>query len=190
MVDERVLIRLSREGDQTAFGHLVALKREKAFRVALNILGSEADAEDVAQAAFIRLWSSLRQFDENSRFDPWFCRIVVNLAIDWHRRRKRSPIAAADEATEALPAEALPGADAGLMQAELRKIFNRLAGGLAPVQRAVFTLREIEGMPTEEIARILEIRPSTVRNHLMAARKSLQEALRRRYPEYARRPRR
>jgi RNA polymerase sigma-70 factor (ECF subfamily) len=193
MLDERELIRRARRGDQQAFELLVGLKREKAFRVAFNITGNEDDAKDVAQTAFIRLWSSLRRFDENSRFDPWFFRIVVNLAIDFYRKAHRAPRLLeppADDEAGALPAEALPGAEADLMRAELRKIFNRLASELAPAQRAVFTLKEIEGVPTDDIARILGIRASTVRNHLMQARRLLQEGLRRRYPEYARGARR
>ena len=189
MVDERELIRRARRGDQQAFELLVGLKRERAFRIAFNITGNEDDAKDVAQTAFIKLWSSLRRFDENSRFDPWFFRIVVNMSIDFYRRTQRAPRLVeppADDEAGALPATALPGADVALMRAELSRIFNRLAAELAPVQRAVFTLREIEGVPTEEIAKILGIRASTVRNHLSQARRLLQERLRRRYPEYFR----
>ncbi len=192
MVDERTLIRMSLQGDQRAFEQLVGLKRERAFRVAFNIVGDEDDAKDIAQQAFIRLWSTLSRFDENSRFDPWFFRIVVNLAIDFYRRRKRTPPGepVQDEGTEAdaLPGEALPGADADVMRAELRRIFNHLAAGLTPQQRAAFTLREIEGVPTEEIARIMDVKASTVRNHLLQARRVLQDGLRRRYPEYFRGP--
>jgi len=186
MVDERVLIRESRRGDQRAFERLVGLKREKAFRIAFNIVGDEDDAKDVAQQAFIKLWSALHSFDENSRFDPWFFRIVVNLAID-HCRREKKVVRLEDlpePASGSIPASALPGADASVMRTELRRIFNELAAELPPVQRAVFTLREIEGVATDDIARILGIRPSTVRNHALHARKSLQERLRLRYPEY------
>lgn len=189
MVDERELIRRARRGDQQAFELLVGLKRERVFRIAFNIVGDEDDAKDIAQTAFIRLWSSLGRFDENSRFDPWFFRIVVNLAIDFHRKERRGPRLVsppADDEAGALPAEALPGAEAGVMREEVRRIFNRLAADLAPVQRAVFTLREIEGVSTDEIAKILGIRSSTVRNHLMQARRHLQDGLRRRYPEYFR----
>ena len=190
MVDERVLIRLSRQGDQRSFEQLVQLKREKAFRIAFNIVGNEDDAKDIAQQAFIRLWSTIRGFKENSRFDPWFYKIVVNLAIDFHRRERRSaPPAAPVDPTEtsgALPSTVLPGADIDVMRAELRKIFNGLAVELAPAQRAVFTLREVEGVTTEDIAKMMSIKMSTVRNHLMQARRTLREALRRRYPEYAR----
>src|SRR5206468_8605077 len=79
------------------------------------------------------------------------------------------------------PLEALAGA-------ELRTIFEKLAARLGERQRAIFVLSQIEGMPTEQIAQIMGISHSTVRNHLFQARKSLQEGLRRLYPEYARKP--
>ena len=82
MFDERALIRLCRHGDQRSFEQLVALKRDKAIRVAFNIVGDEDDAKDVAQQAFIKLWGAIRGYDESMRFDPWFFKIVVNLALD------------------------------------------------------------------------------------------------------------
>lgn len=204
--DERDLIRRSRDGDQRAFEALVVLKRDKAVRVALHIVGNEDDAKDIAQSAFIKLWSALDQFDDASPFDPWFYKIVVNLAIDFHRREARAPRAAAlssDPApavdvlfepagpgsAEPVEPPAAPTADAGVMRAELRRVFSSIAADLPPAQRAVFTLREIEGMETAEIAGILGIKASTVRNHLLQARRALQDALRKRYPEYFRKGR-
>ena len=199
MVDERSLIRRAQQKDQEAFEQLVRLKRESAYRVALNIVGDADEAEDIAQQGFIKLWSSLRQFNENQRFDPWFFKIIVNLSIDHLRARRRGPQALPAEPEDeagagglpqgGLPPAVLPAAgspDAELMRLELRKVFNEIARRLTPQQRAAFTLREIEGVSTEEIARIMSTRPSTVRNHLMAARRALQEALKRRYPEYFR----
>jgi RNA polymerase sigma-70 factor (ECF subfamily) len=194
MVDERSLIRRAQQKDQEAFEQLVRLKRDSAYRVALNIVGDADEADDIAQQGFIRLWSALRQFNENQRFDPWFFKIIVNLAIDHLRARRRGPQPLPAEAEDepspgGLPPAALPAsgsADAELMRLELRKVFNEIARRLTPQQRAAFTLREIEGVSTEEIARIMSTRPSTVRNHLMAARRGLQEELKRRYPEYFR----
>jgi RNA polymerase sigma-70 factor (ECF subfamily) len=188
MNDERILIRKSRSGDQRSFELLVRLKREKAFRIAFNIVGDEDDAKDIAQQAFIRLWSALPRFDERLPFDPWFYRIVVNLAIDFYRSEQRRARAALGppERFEGSRTDLGPGADARVMQRELRRIFNQLAEALAPVQRAVFTLKEIEDVATEDIAKIMDIKASTVRNHLMQARRLLQEGLRRHYPEYFR----
>jgi RNA polymerase sigma-70 factor (ECF subfamily) len=192
MFDERALIRLCRRGDQRSFEQIVALKRDKAIRIAFNIVGDEDEAKDVAQQAFIRLWGAIRGYDETMRFDPWFFRIVVNLAIDSYRRNQKrlqtvtalSPDEAAQGPHEGAPAA--PSADVAFMRRELRGIFNRLASQLGPAQRAVFTLKEIEGLDTVEIASIMGIRESTVRNHLMQARRILRESLRRWYPEYAR----
>lgn len=191
MSDERDLIRRCRGGDEAAFEELVALKREKAFRLARHMVGDDGEAQDIAQQAFIRLWSSLDQYDDASDFDPWFFTIVMNLAIDQARRAKRSPLVAlpdagVDEASSAATEAARPGAEAGLMTSEIRRVFDAISGTLAPAQRAVFTQRVIEGLDTDEVAAILAIRPSTVRNHLHQARRVLQEALRRRFPEYAR----
>ncbi len=63
-MDERTLIRLARLGDQGAFEQLVLLKRDRVFRIAFNIVGDEDEAKDVAQMAFIRLWSAIEKFDE------------------------------------------------------------------------------------------------------------------------------
>lgn len=189
MSDERSLIRRCKQREEAAFAELVALKRNKAYRIALNIVGNEDDAKDIAQLAFVRLWRSIDAFDESARFDPWFFRIVVNLGLDHYRRSRR---AAAEISPEApVEPEPPPGPmetvqDAALHRADLRRIFNEAARRLTLLQRAVFTLREIEGVPTEDVARILGIRPSTVRNHGLQARRVLQDWLRRRYPEIAR----
>lgn len=189
MADENALIERSRRKDTRAFEQLVALKRAKAVRVAWNIVGDLDDAREVAQLAFIKLWSVIDRFDVEAPFDPWFSRIVVNLAIDHCRKRLR--IARKEEgAPGRLPSQVMPGADAELMRAELRRILDELSSELGPIQRAVFTLKEIEGESTETIATILDIKASTVRNHLMQARRTIRDGLESRYPEYFRRSRR
>ncbi|MBI3449121.1 MAG: RNA polymerase sigma factor [Acidobacteria bacterium] len=190
MSDERALIRRVKQRDEGALAELIELKRQRVFRIALNIVGSEDDAKDISQLAFVRLWGSIQHFDESGRFDPWFFRIVVNLSLDHYRRVRRGhEITGAD--LDAIQGEPLPGAmptvqDAAIHRADVRRVWSEAARRLSAAQRAVFSLREIEGMPAEEIARIMGIRASTVRNHLLQARRVLQEYLRRRYPEIAR----
>ena len=187
MSDERSLIRRSKQKDEAAFAELVELKRRKVFRIALNIVGNEDDAKDISQLAFVRLWAAIHSFDESARFDPWFFRIVVNLSLDHYRRSRRSP----ETAMLAIEPESPPGPmpsmqDAALYRADIRRIWNEAARRLTPPQRAVFTLHEIEGFGTEDIAHVMGVRGSTVRNHLLQARRVLQEYLRRRYPEISR----
>lgn len=186
-MDERDLIRRSREGDLQAFENLVLGKRDQVFRIARQILGDDEEAKDVAQLVFIRIWQTLRRYREEGSFDAWVHRITVNLALDlFRKRRTRERSEGADpDGIEAMtaPGEAAPGKPE---PGEIQRIFRRLARRLSPKQRAAFVLREIEGMSTEEVAKILGTRVSTVRNHVHAARKILQTGLKRLFPEYAR----
>lgn len=182
--DDETLLRSAAGGDLAALERLVERKRERAYRLARYVVGHAEDAEDVVQLAFIRVWRTIRRYREGSGFDPWLHRIVINLAIDFQRRdrTRRKGL----QALAAAPDPPARGADVppALRGDEVRRIFDELAGGLPPRQRAIFALREIEGMGTEEVARICGVRPSTVRNHLFQARRALQQALRDRYPEY------
>ncbi len=76
-----------------------------------------------------------------------------------------------------------PEIEARLDLGTLQEAFSRLAGGLAPKQRAAFVLREIEGLDTAEVARVMGVAESTVRNHLFQARKTLKAGLERDYPD-------
>jgi len=190
MSDERSLIRRCRQRDEAAFAELVELKRQKVFRIALNIVGSEDDAKDISQLAFVRLWGSIASFDESARFDPWFFRIVVNLSLDHYRkdrrRREEPSLEGIDESAQPPPGPMPSMQDASIYRAEIRRIWIEASRRLSPQQRAAFTLHEIEGFSMEDIAKVMGLRGSTVRNHLLQARRFLQDYLRRRYPELAR----
>ena len=183
MRDEAELIRAAAEGDAIAFEELVLLKRERVVRTAYQITGDLEDARDVAQWVFLRLWKILRRFDPGRRFDTWVYRITVNAAIDLLREKgPRGALQPLPDAPEALGADPSAPQDRRLDLADLQRAFLRLAAGLAPKQRAAFVLREIEGLPTEEVARALGVRESTVRNHLLQARRILKAGIERDYP--------
>ena len=183
MRDEADLIREAARGDAGAFEELVLRKRERVVRTAYQITGDLEDARDVAQWVFIRLWKVLGRFDPGRRFDTWLYRITVNAAIDLLREKgPRGTLQPLPEDPSALPADGAPSAEHALDLKELQRAFLRLASRLAPKQRAAFVLREIEGLPTEEVARALDVRESTVRNHLLQARRVLREGLEREYP--------
>jgi RNA polymerase sigma-70 factor (ECF subfamily) len=142
----------------------------------------------------------IRRFRRGGRFDAWLYRITLHLAIDALRKERphRQAVSLDDLVEGAVPAgepgtgsgpgtgatARRAGASEGLHRREVRRIFQELAGRLGRKQRAAFILREIEGMPTAEVAAILGTTESTVRNHILQARRILQEGLRARYPEY------
>jgi RNA polymerase sigma-70 factor (ECF subfamily) len=182
-LDEGELIRAAAAGDRHAFGELVRLKRERVVRVAYQVCGDWEDALDVAQGVFLRLWKGLGQYDPRRRFDTWLYRVTVNAAIDL--LRSKGPQGALQPLPDDLPDDAAgaePEAEAALDAAELQRAFLRLAARLPPKQRTAFVLREIEGLDTAEVARIMEVAESTVRNHLLQARRVLRAGLERDYP--------
>jgi RNA polymerase sigma-70 factor, ECF subfamily len=172
------LIRAAADGDRRAFEDLVLRKRERVVRTAFQITGELEDAKDVAQAVFLRLWRVLQRFDLSKRFDTWLYRITVNAAIDHIRERgpKGFLQALPDDAGERLR-DPSPDASEQVDMKRLQQTFLRLAARLAPKQRAVFVLKDIEGLETAEVARVLGVTESTVRNHLLQARRILREGL-------------
>jgi RNA polymerase sigma-70 factor (ECF subfamily) len=180
------LIRAAAGGDRRAFEELVLRKRERVVRTAFQITGDLEDARDVAQGVFLRLWRVLQRFDLEKRFDTWLYRITVNAAIDFIRERgpKGFLQPLPDDAGERIH-DPGRGADDALGVAELQRAFLHLAARLAPKQRATFILKDIEGLETAEVARVLGITESTVRNHLLQARRVLRDGLRSEYPELA-----
>jgi RNA polymerase sigma-70 factor (ECF subfamily) len=184
MRDEGELIRAAAGGDRRAFEELVALKRERVVRTAFQITGNLEDARDVAQVVFSRLWTALGRFDVRRRFDTWLYRITVNASIDLLRDVAARPEAASlDGGPGFAAADPSLSAEQVLLLEELRRAFAKHAARLAPRQRAAFVLREIEGLDTEEVARVLEVSPSTVRNHVLQARRILRDGLARDCPE-------
>ena len=184
MQDDEQRIRAAAAGDRKAFEALVRGKREQVVRIAYQVTGNWEDAVDVSQAVFVRLWKGLGRFDHRRRFDTWLYRITVNAAIDLVRSRgpHRSLQPLPDEAGEPVAPDSAASAASALDLAELRQAFGRLSERLAPKQRIAFSLREIEGLSTAEIARAMNVAESTVRNHLLQARRMLRIGIEREYP--------
>jgi RNA polymerase sigma-70 factor (ECF subfamily) len=194
-MDDRDLIRRAAAGDVDAFALLVERKRERVFRIARHVVGDAELARDVTQEVFVRLFRVARRFRAEARFDVWLHRIAVNLAIDAlrrerpHRETRSLDAPRREEAGGEPAAPAAPGsgdsAAASARLREVRRIFVELAALLPRKQRIAFILREIEGLPTAEVAAIMKTTESTVRNHVLLARRLLRRELMRRYPEYA-----
>lgn len=186
---EKHLVLLARSGDTDAFADLVARRSGSVVAFLRRMLGDAEDARDVAQLTFVRVWENLHRYDPAWAFSTWLFRIAGNLAIDALRSRKTR---ARTEVESFRLVRGGPGAGertdadgpAALARDEVRRVFEACASVLSEKQRLVFVLREFEEKESAEIARILECRESTVRNHLFQARRLLREEIRRRFPEY------
>ena len=172
--DEPALIARCRAGDTAAFRILVERHRGRAYSLALRILRSAPDAEEVAQDAFVRAWLGLADYRGDAAFGTWLHRIVARRALDraaiLRGRRGR------EESLEQAEVPSVPGNSPSRDSRRLA----RLMEALPEAQRGVITLFYFEEQPVAEIARTLQMPEGTVKTHLARARASLrQEWLRR-----------
>lgn len=186
-VSDRDLLIAMRRGEDQALDELMDRKTGPLLQVAARLVGDREEARDIVQVTFLRAWQRRRTFDPQWSPNTWLYRIATNLAID-HLRARRSRARQREPVRlhlHRLADRRRRRELADLQDSEVRRILEELAAALTERQRAVFVLRELEELPSTEVARILGCRASTVRNHLFAARKVLRSELRRRYPEYA-----
>ena len=179
------LVARAQAGDESAFESLVRRHQARAFRVARNMVPSNEDARDLAQDAFLRVFKSLERFDFQHEFSTWLYRIVTNLAID--HLRKRRPISSTvrtgtddDNVDVDLPDEDVPDPSRRMEATETAREVRACIDGLAPHFQAVLVLRELEGLPCTEIAKIVGATHVTVRWRLHRGRKLFQEEWERR----------
>ena len=179
MVTDATLVARARGGELPAFEELVDRHRDVVVRVAARMVGRE-DAEDVAQDAFLRAFHRLGRLRADAQFRPWLLRIAHNTALDQLERQGRARRAeVADDAAEEheRSSERTP---ARLVEERERR--ERLAGKLAllrPEHRAVLVLRDLEGLPYDDIAEITDMPLGSVKGRLHRARGELIEILRR-----------
>jgi RNA polymerase sigma-70 factor (ECF subfamily) len=182
--DDRQLVQTILGGDTGAFEQLVRRKTSKVYALCYRIIGNPEDAKDISQLVFIKLWENMEKYDPQYAFDTWLYRMVTNVAIDFIRNRQsrenavNSNLRLVKTSTEA---------EQGVIfqRKEIENVFNEIASVLSPKQKTIFIMREMEDLPSAEIAKVLGCRESTVRNHLFNARKLMQQQLQKRYPEYA-----
>jgi RNA polymerase sigma-70 factor (ECF subfamily) len=177
--DERHLLSRCRAGDTRAFSVLVDRYRDRAYGLALRMVRSPADAEEVAQDAFVRAWRSLADFRGDSSFGTWLYRIVWRRAVDRAavlRNRKGKETALEEMPEIGRTAAARESSPADTSDASE---WDRITEGLSDTQRAVVTLFYYEDMALKDVARVLDMPEGTVKTHLSRAR----AALRARYRE-------
>lgn len=182
--DEAALVNQARAGDAQAFSELVNQYERKIFRLAKHITGSDEDAEDVLQEAFLKAYEHLGEFQGNSKFYTWIVRIAVNEALMKLRKRKTDRTVPLDEPVdtgEEVMVREIAVWDVNpeqqYSQEELREILDKAIEGLRPVFRTVFVLRDIEELSTEETAEALGLSVPAVKSRLLRARLQLREKL-------------
>ena len=186
-VSELDLVKRCQAGDTEAFDELVTRYRTRVFGMIYNMVRSEQDAWDLAQESFLKAWKSIGRFRGQSSFYTWIYRIIMNVTIDWLRKKQvKGGGAEFDDAIqlrEIDPAsKTVPKMEALSHQAmerdEVRGRIEKAIGQLSPDHRAVILMKEIDDMQYHEIAETLGCSIGTVMSRLFYARKKLQNLLR------------
>jgi RNA polymerase sigma-70 factor (ECF subfamily) len=169
--DEALMLRIAR-GDERAFRALAPRYAVRAAGLARRICGNAADAEDIVQEAFLRVWISAPRWRPEAAFRTWFYRIVFNLALNKKRRAPFAPLEAAGD-----PADPALRADAALMRAEETR---RVAGAIAALparQRSAIALTYDDELSNAEAAQVLGTSVSAFETLLVRARRTLRAKL-------------
>jgi RNA polymerase sigma-70 factor (ECF subfamily) len=171
------LVERARVGDRLAFEALIGIRLERLLRLALSIVGNEADARDAVQESCLRAWRELPRLRDPDRFEAWLWRITINACRSSLRGRRRTSVheIAVDDSSPG-PEPAQPGnafADDVTVKDAIRRAFRRLD----PDKRSILVLHYVEERPVTDIARLLGIAEGTAKSRLHAARKALERAL-------------
>ena len=165
-------------GDADRFEALVLANEDGVYRLCLRMLGSEQDALDASQEAFLKAYRSLAGFRGESAFSTWLYRLAANVCLDMLRRRPEQPPLSGDEddRASALP-DPGPTPYQALEKKELRAVVDRALQSLSPEFREAVVLRDVNGLSYEEIAAVTGLEPGTVKSRIFRARKKLAAAL-------------
>jgi RNA polymerase sigma-70 factor, ECF subfamily len=172
-----LLVRLTRR-DELAFAELVALHFDRIYRIAWRVLGGPTDAEDVAQEAFLKIWTAPGQIRDGRAIGGWLARVATNLALDRLRRRRPESPAELPELSDPDAA-----ADRGARRAALEAEVAKAVAALPDRQRAALVLVHFEGLGNLEAAEALGVSVEAVESLLARARRGLKLAFADRWRE-------
>ncbi|MBA4147869.1 MAG: sigma-70 family RNA polymerase sigma factor [Verrucomicrobia bacterium] len=182
--DDLTLARRAQEGDAVAYDTLMRKYQQRIYATLYNMTSNHEDANDLTQETFIKAYQALKSFKGDAGFYTWVYRIAVNKTLNFLKQRKNKRHMSLNDLDfnvennpdlVALISEKTPRRDADLT--ELQEKLNEAMQKLSEPHRLVVTLHDIQGLSHEEIGKIMECNPGTVRSRLFYARQQLQATL-------------
>jgi len=184
--NEEDLVRSAQGGDETAFEELVRRHQQRVCALVSGILRRQEDVEDVAQQVFLKVFLSLKKFDQRAAFSTWLYKITINECWDHLRKRKVRPLVYESDLSEEqvsrldgiVSAERPP--ESASERAEVKEFLDQVLEKVPEEDRQLLILKEMEGFSVQELARILNLNANTVKVRLFRARGRIMDAYRRR----------
>jgi RNA polymerase sigma-70 factor (ECF subfamily) len=182
--DKTFSLEALKAGDRAEFARLVETNYEMVYWLAIKMLNDPQDAEDVLQETFLKAFRGLKNFDGRASLSTWLYRIATNEALMALRRRKPN-LVSTDETVETEEGEQEPVQivdwcclpENELMSAEAQRYLDEAIDRLSPTLKAVFVLRDLQGLSTQETGEVLNLSETAVKTRLSRARLRLREDL-------------
>jgi RNA polymerase sigma-70 factor (ECF subfamily) len=174
--DDHALLAHIQDGSRHAFAALVERHTERFYRLAYRYVQSRETAEDIVQDAFLKLWEEPGRWrpERNTKFTTWFYRVVVNLCLDWQKRKR--PVEAEDEAQWV--DEGGETAEAAMIRSQEQRLLEKEIAALPERQRMALNLCFSEGLSNQEAAEVMGVGLKALQSLIMRAKTTLKERLR------------
>jgi RNA polymerase sigma-70 factor (ECF subfamily) len=173
------LIERAASGDTAAFEQIMIHSQQRVMAMTWRILGNEADARDASQEVFLRVYKYLGRYKQDQDFFAWLYTITTNVCRDLAKKRQHHSArfislgAGEEEEAFAVPAAGVDAEEARL-QTQQRELIAKAMATLPHKERASIVLRDVEGITTDEVARIMKSSSTTVRSQISSARKKIR----------------
>lgn len=186
------LITKFQTGDQESYVELISRYTEKVFNLALRLTRSQEDAEEVLQDVFLTVYRKIDKFEGKAAFSSWLYRITVNTAFMSLRKRKQHPTVSMEEINpmvkESWTGNSSEQSDVNYLSTrhQLREVVEGAISKLPEEYRAIFLLRDVDGLSNQEVGEILQLSVPAVKSRLHRSRLMLRRKLQRFYDDYVR----
>jgi RNA polymerase sigma-70 factor (ECF subfamily) len=182
--DEKELVDRLTRGEAGAFRELVEQNKRKVYYLAFDIVGNHADAEDISQEVFIKVYRSFKTFKRDAKLGSWLYRITVNASIDYLRRKSGMPktsqsdLSGRDDPLLACSSQDFDSDPERRAEGELMQMqIDRALAKISAQERSVFVMRHYHDLPLKDIAEALDVSIGSVKSYLFRGLKKIQKEL-------------
>jgi RNA polymerase sigma-70 factor (ECF subfamily) len=177
-IDVVSLVQRTLAGDSAAFGQIILRYERRVLTLSIRLLGTLDDAQDAAQEVFLRAFKYIHRLDLEKPLEPWLMQMTVNVCRDLGRKRqvRRNTFPELSRA-ETVPANNSCNPYSGLAEEQQRQMLWQALNELPEKERLAVILRDIEGLPTSEVATLLNSSETTVRSQVSRGRLRIKDAI-------------
>jgi RNA polymerase sigma-70 factor (ECF subfamily) len=171
---DAVLVARALQGEHAAFRQIVENTQSMVYNLAYRFMRNQHDAEDITQEVYVRLFRNLKKYREEIKLTTWLYKITTNCCLDMLKTSRSRQSFSTMEKVQLFDSQ---DPQEVMERFEVNALVLHLAEKLTPVQKAVFILRDLEGLTVIEVEKVLSMKKDTIKSNLYYARKRMSELL-------------